>query len=176
MPKACWDLKNYKKNPSICLDHRSFDSNYLVGKAINIEAQDEGLYFEAEIGDESKAELTPNQILARSLIKQGYLKALSVGFRGHEYNFDNKSEVLTYTKAELTEISLVTLPCQQDSFITSIKSLERTIKSEDESKNQLLELNNKIKLFESRILELKNSSDLKFEKLFKNMLEIVKLS
>ncbi len=175
MPKACWDLKNYRKNPTICLDHRSYDSNYLVGKAIEVDAKEEGLYFEAEIGDESKGELTPSQKLARSLINQGYLIALSVGFKAIDYDYDTKSDTIIYKKAELHEISLVTVPCQQDSFITSIKSLESRAKIENASDNRIKEIDDKLTELNSKLLSLQTNTDLKFKNVFIRMLNIVKL-
>jgi HK97 family phage prohead protease len=134
MPKECWDLKNYLINPVICINHDTKDINSLVGKATFVEARPEGLYFEAEIGAEGE-ELTPAQATVVKLVRQGILKTLSVGFIPHDYETDKKTGVLTYKRAELLEISLVTVPMNQDSVLTSIKEfngevLESTTKEE----------------------------------------------
>ncbi len=175
MPKDCWDLQNYKKNPKLCMDHKSNDSNFLIGKAVVIEARDEGLYFEAEIGDESKAELTPNQKIARSLVKQGYLTALSVGFRPVDYEYDTKSETLIYKKAELNEISLVTVPCQQDSFITSIKSLESLVNIDDENITKLNNLEHKLNELTLKVAELEVTTDSTFKNVFNSIRKLIKI-
>ena len=121
MPQECWDLNNYFINPVICINHDTKDINSLVGKATLVEARPEGLYFEAEIGVEGE-DLTPSQETVVKLVRQGVLKTLSVGFIPHDYETDKKTGVLKYKKAELLEISLVTVPMQQNSVLTSVKA------------------------------------------------------
>lgn len=121
MPQNSWDLNNYLINPVICINHDTQDINSLVGRATLVEARPEGLYFEAEIGAED-VDLTPAQETVVKLIRQGILKTLSVGFIPHDYEVDKKTGVLTYKNAELLEISLVTVPMQQNSVLTSFKA------------------------------------------------------
>jgi HK97 family phage prohead protease len=121
MPQNCWNLENYMINPVILINHDQSDINSLVGKATLVEPRAEGLYFEAQIGSEGE-ELTDSQSTVVKLVRQGILKTLSVGFMPHDYEVDKKTGVLTYKNAELLEISLVTVPMNQLSVLTSVKA------------------------------------------------------
>lgn len=137
MPQDCWDLNNYLINPVICINHNTQDINSLVGKATLVEARPEGLYFEAEIGSEGE-DLTPAQETVVKLVRQGVLKTLSVGFIPHDYETDKKTGVLKYKKAELLEISLVTVPMQQNSVLTSVKAFNGEVETfENKSEQEL---------------------------------------
>ncbi len=117
-PEA-WDIKNFLKNPVILREH---NRAWVIGKAIECVVKKDGLYYKAQIGDPSICELTAMQIESRSLLAQGYLKTNSVGFVPHVIEYDEDNDVLRYTAVELLEISIVTIPMQQDSLITSVKS------------------------------------------------------
>lgn len=121
MPQNCWNLENYMINPVILINHDQSDINSLVGKATLVEPRAEGLYFEAQIGSEGE-DLTDSQSTVVKLVRQGILKTLSVGFMPHDYEVDKKTGVLTYKNAELLEISLVTVPMNQLSVLTSVKA------------------------------------------------------
>lgn len=121
MPQNCWNLENYMINPVILINHDQSDINSLVGKATLVEPRAEGLYFEAQIGAEGE-DLTDSQSTVVKLVRQGILKTLSVGFMPHDYEVDKKTGVLTYKNAELLEISLVTVPMNQLSVLTSVKA------------------------------------------------------
>ena len=121
MPPACWKkwLPRYLKNPVILREH---DRSRPIGRAVNVEVKADGLYYEAVIGEPDKADLTQDQIDARSLLAQEILKTNSVGFVPHVIEYDEDQDVLRYIEVELLEISIVTIPMQQDSVITSVKS------------------------------------------------------
>lgn len=119
--KDAWILDNYKNNPVVLFNHR-YDN--LVGKATSIEVSDVGLEIVAEIGNPSMGyELTDTQKMVRSLLAQGILKAFSVGFMPLEVKYDETNEVFLIVKAELLEVSLVTVPCQQESLISEVKTI-----------------------------------------------------
>lgn len=122
MPKECWDLVNFLKNPVILSGHNSWQNSHAIGKALSIEPTDKGLRLVAEIGDPSLGyELTDEQKTNRSLIAQGVLKAFSVGFIPHVWEYDEETETLTYKRVELLEVSVVSIPCQPDSLIETAK-------------------------------------------------------
>lgn len=119
---SAWMLDNYKSNPVILFNH-CYDN--LVGRATSVEVTDKGLEITCEIGNPSAGyELTDMQENVRSLLAQGILKAFSVGFIPLEGDYDEKNESFIITKAELLEVSLVTVPCQQESLISEIKILK----------------------------------------------------
>jgi HK97 family phage prohead protease len=115
-----WKLDSYLKNPIILYQHEYDDP---IGFARNVQVTSQGLSFEAVIGDPSKGyELTEAQREARSLLAQGVLKAFSVGYYPEDYEYDSAHEVWKLKNVDLMEISLVSVPCNPDSLLTSIKS------------------------------------------------------
>lgn len=121
--KEAWSLENYKKNPIILFNH---DYHQPVGICTGIEATDEGLLCTATIGNpESGYPLTDVQMMVRSLLAQGIIKAFSVGFIPDQMQYDDEKDLVTINKAELLEISLVSVPCQQESLINEVKAFSR---------------------------------------------------
>lgn len=119
--KEAWQVDNYKNNPVILFNH-CYDN--LVGRATDIQATDNGLEITAQIGDpEAGYELTDIQKNTRSLLAQGILKAFSVGFFPLEAEYDETNNRFVITKAELLEVSLVSVPCQQESLISEVKNI-----------------------------------------------------
>lgn len=120
--KDAWQLDNYKNNPVILFNH-CYDN--LVGRATDIQITDNGLEITAQIGNpEAGYELTDIQKSTRSLLAQGILKAFSVGFFPLEAEYDETNNRFVITKAELLEVSLVTVPCQQESLISDVKNIQ----------------------------------------------------
>ena len=56
-------------------------------------------------------------------VKSGLVSAVSIGFRALEYNFLDEGGI-RFNKAEIYELSLVTIPAQPDAVITSLKSMD----------------------------------------------------
>ena len=112
------DLQHYLKN-AILLAHHSY--YHPIGQVDAIEIQEDGVHFSGWIGDPSKAKLTPMQEEIRSLVSQGILKTVSVGFipkkvRAPLYNeAGNLEEPCVIEQWELLELSVVAVPCNQDS-------------------------------------------------------------
>lgn len=138
VPKEAWTLDNYNKNPVILFNH-CYD--HLVGRATAIDVTDNGLEVTAEVGNPSAGyEMTESQKMVRSLIAQGILKAFSVGFIPLDAEYDEKNGRFIIKKAELLEISFVSVPCQQDSLVTEVKSLIiKEEKAMEEEMKKLLE-------------------------------------
>jgi HK97 family phage prohead protease len=145
-PKA-WDLENFKNNPIIFFNH---DRNLPIGKAIESNVDDDGLSIKVRISKSKEAPIP----MIRDLISEGILKTFSVGFDDHGSSFEDKSDGLTkFEKAELLEVSVVTIPMNQDSLFSvskdgqayKVKSFESTVdqwktKSYGEIKKECLEL------------------------------------
>ena len=114
--KEAWNLDNFHKNAMILYNH---DRDKPIGKAIKVEPRDEGLYIKARISGSSDPEITK----IRDLIREGILNTFSVGF---DCKREEKSEggVNEIKEAELFEVSVVTLPMNQDSTFTVSKKLE----------------------------------------------------
>jgi HK97 family phage prohead protease len=117
-----WILENYKKNPVVLLNH---DSNQLpIGKG-NVYIRNDKLTIDVEFDseDERAAEVERKA-------KKGFMNAVSVGFRPlesksrSELPTDNKyygQRGMYYSKAELLEVSIVTIPANGEATMLEQK-------------------------------------------------------
>jgi HK97 family phage prohead protease len=119
-----WDLKNFKANPILLWMH---DHTKPLGKATRVWLDKTGgtpvLKFKGVISD-----ATEWGKAAKQLMEEGILNSFSVGFRANEID-DN-----TITKAELYEISLVTVPANPEARLVAGKALKDAGISEDITK------------------------------------------
>ena len=124
-----WALQNYEQNPVVLFNHNALSMP--VGKGI-VEATDDSLIIDIEMdtGDPIGAEL------ARKM-DAGFLHAVSVGFRPIEVTDRSKlpkehkaygTRGRYFTKSELLEVSLVTVPANGEA--TAIKSLNQEIEQQ----------------------------------------------
>lgn len=102
-----WNLENFKKNPVILYghDHRGLP----IGKAINVEVKDGKLMFDIQFS--KKSQLATE---VWNLIKEGILKAVSVGFMVEEWGM--AGDPYTIMKQELFELSVVTIPANPEAL------------------------------------------------------------
>jgi len=116
IPAETWNkataLSNYRKNPIILAFH---NHQMPIGKTVEVRVTELGLWIKAEI---SKAAGGVYQ-----LIKDGVLSTFSVGFMIRDANYEPKSDTYYITDVELTEVSVVSVPCNQDSTFSVAKSL-----------------------------------------------------
>lgn len=116
IPKDAWlgpnALPNYEKNPIILAFH---NHSMPIGKMVGYEVTDDGLQIEAEI---SKAAGPVYE-----LIKDGVLKTFSVGFRCLDAEWKKEEDIYLIKELELFEVSVVSVPCNQDSTFEVSKSL-----------------------------------------------------
>lgn len=110
-------LDNYLKNPVVLAYH---DMSRPIGKTIEHKVDDVGLTVTAKI---SKA---AGDIV--ELIKDGILSGFSVGFFIKDADFDPKSGVFMIKELELFEISVVSIPANQDALF----SIEKNFSSPEE--------------------------------------------
>ena len=102
-------LSDYNKNPVLLKQH---NPHQLIGKVVSIEPRVEGIYIKAEVHEALDAQ-------AAYAVRKGLLKGLSLGFRVKDYKVIDDGYLLTET--ELFEVSLVTIPDNQDSLVTLTK-------------------------------------------------------
>jgi HK97 family phage prohead protease len=121
---AGWDLKNFKKNPVILPAHDYRQP--AIGKAVNIKIEDGKLVFKIKFPPEGD---NPLADVYRKLYKGGFMNASSVGFLPLEWKDGDgkgKDPNRTYTKAELLELSLVSVPCNPNALL-SAKGVEKAV-------------------------------------------------
>lgn len=104
-------LGNYEKNPIILFNH---DYDEPIGKCTELKITDVGLEIEALI--------FPSAGRVYDLIKEGVLKTFSVGFAINDAKYDEVNHGLRITDTELLEISVVSVPCNQDAVFNVSKS------------------------------------------------------
>lgn len=109
-------ISNYKKNPVVLFAH---DMQKPIGTVTNLKIDSNGLFVDANIS--SGAE---KQWSIQSLIKDGALKTFSVGFIPKKGRKDTSTDTLYITELELLEVSVVSVPMQQDSIFSVVKSLQ----------------------------------------------------
>lgn len=112
-PKA-WDLVRYSKNPIVFFNH---NPDYPIGKCDYVEQKDDGLYAKIRIAKSNHEKIS----YVRDLVTEGILKTFSVGFESKEMSRSRKAEGDDYNvikKAKLHEISIVSLPMNEDSIFS----------------------------------------------------------
>lgn len=123
IPSYAWNesaLENYKKNPIILAFH---EHSKPIGVATELLVDDRGLKITAKI---SKAADKVYQ-----LIKDGVLRSFSVGFLVKDADYDQVSDIFVIKALELLEVSVVSVPANQD----SIFDLAKSFSSEEEYLN-----------------------------------------
>lgn len=112
VPSSVWEdgIKNYLKNPIVLAYH---DHDDPVGRVVEHKIDDKGLWVKARIS--AAAEVF-------NLIKDNVLTAFSVGFRIHDAEYKPDAELFIIKKLELLEISVVSVPCNQDTLFSLSKS------------------------------------------------------
>ena len=113
IPTSVWEkgLENYIKNPVILAFH---DHTQPVGRMTEHKVDAKGLWIKARI---SKAAEKVYQ-----LIKDEVLTAFSVGFRIKDAEYNTAAEVFLVKDLELHEISVVSVPANQNTLFNLSKS------------------------------------------------------
>tara|TARA_Y100001937_G_scaffold21428_1_gene30172 strand:- start:898 stop:2952 length:2055 start_codon:yes stop_codon:yes gene_type:complete len=106
-------LDNYKGNPIILFNH-NYDKP--IGRAKDLQVTENGLEISAKI---SKAAGDVTQ-----LIKDGVLGAFSVGFKVKDADYMTETDGYKIKDAELFEVSVVSIPCNQGATFGLSKSFD----------------------------------------------------
>lgn len=119
-----WDLTGFRLNPVVLWQHNSWD--FPIGKCIDIGLEAGALRATVEFVEAdmpmSVGELAETVL---RMCKGGFLSATSVGFRPIEFDVssdpargaDDWLPGFDFRKQDLTEFSIVTVPCNSDAVI-----------------------------------------------------------
>tara|TARA_X000001036_G_scaffold201807_1_gene189532 strand:+ start:2864 stop:4891 length:2028 start_codon:yes stop_codon:yes gene_type:complete len=113
---AAWakgGLDNFKNNPVILFNH-NYDRP--IGRAKEIGVTENGLELTARIS-KSAGEI-------KDLIKDGVLGAFSVGFKVKDADYISETDGYKIKDAELFEVSVVSVPCNQTAVFSLAKSFD----------------------------------------------------
>jgi HK97 family phage prohead protease len=107
-------LNNFEKNPIILFNH---DYNKPIGRATGLKVTENGLELKAKISKSA-----PENVA--QLVKEGILGAFSVGFRVKDADYLTETDGLKIKDAELFEVSVVSVPCNQAATFSLAKSFD----------------------------------------------------
>lgn len=128
IPAETWKtsnaLFNYMKNPILLAFH---DHKLPIGEVTELNITENGLEVVARVVKSAPANVY-------GLIKDGILKAFSVGFRILDADYEHEKGIFLIKDLELLELSVVSVPCNQDSIFSLEKSL--SMKDYTELRNQ----------------------------------------
>jgi HK97 family phage prohead protease len=114
VPSVVWErgLENYLKNPIILSQH---DHDDPIGRMVDHRVDSKGLWIRARIS--AAAEVF-------SLIKDGVLTAFSIGIMIKDAEYSSVANVFVIKELELTEISVVSVPCNQNTVFSVAKAFD----------------------------------------------------
>lgn len=106
-------LENFKNNPIILFNH-NYDRP--IGRAKELSVDENGLNLTARIS-KSASDI-------KDLIKDGVLGAFSVGFKVKDAEYMTETDGYKIKDAELFEVSVVSVPCNQNAVFSVAKSFD----------------------------------------------------
>lgn len=150
------DITNFLRNPVVLWGHNA--DELPVGKCVNIERQNNGWIATVEFVPSDYPHIGDKAEAIRRSIKDGFLNAVSIGFIPKDWEF-NENGGLNITASELTEFSIVSVPCNPNAL-----AVERTLTTEEpvieeEELNKETTINEKDKSKKLRIKRIKMDLD-----------------
>jgi len=114
VPSSVWEkgMQNYLKNPVILAYH---DHSNPIGRMTEHKSDNKGLWIKARISTAAKQ---------FQLIKDGILTAFSIGFRVLDAEYNSAAEVFLIKDLELVEISVVSVPANQNTLFDLSKAFD----------------------------------------------------
>lgn len=111
---AVWEkgLTNYLKNPIILANH---DYDDPIGRMVDYKIDSKGLWVKARIS--AAAEIF-------NLVKDKVVSAFSIGFKIVDAEYNSAAEIFMIKDVELLEISVVSVPCNQNTLFDLSKSFK----------------------------------------------------
>tara|TARA_S200002703_G_scaffold19061_1_gene15522 strand:+ start:4041 stop:6749 length:2709 start_codon:yes stop_codon:yes gene_type:complete len=120
-------VDHYRKNPVLLYQHKHDNP---IGRVENIKVDRKGIFVEAAV-----SEAAEKNHGVQTLIKDGALKSFSVGFRVKDGKYNRDDDSMLITDVELLEISVVSVPCNQESLFSIRKSFENDSEYEEFKKS-----------------------------------------
>lgn len=114
IPPEVWNkkaLKNFRKNPIVLFGHKYSEP---VGFVTEISVDEKGLYVKCKIDAEDA--------VGRKIAK-GILKTFSIGFYMLDFDYNPSMEAWVIKEVELLEVSVVSIPANQDATFSLAKQL-----------------------------------------------------
>ncbi len=109
-------VENFRQNPVMLYQHKH---DCPIGRFDKITVDKKGIYVEGTV-----SEAAEKNHGIHTLIKDGALKSFSVGFRVKDGKYNHNDDTMLITDVELLEISVVSVPCNQESLFSLRKSFD----------------------------------------------------
>ncbi len=109
-------IDNFRRNPILLYQH---DHGKPIGRVNAVTVDKKGIFVEASV-----SEAAERQHGIKTLISDGVLKSFSVGFRVKDADYDKRTDTFFIKDVELLEISVVSVPANQNSLFSVRKSFE----------------------------------------------------
>jgi len=109
-------VNNFLRNPVMLYQHKH---DCPIGRFDQVKVDKKGIYVEGTVSDAAEKNHG-----VQTLIKDGALKSFSVGFRVKDGKYNREDDSMLITDVELLEISVVSVPCNQDSLFSIRKSFD----------------------------------------------------
>ena len=106
-------LRNFEANPILLFNH-NYDKP--IGKVVEMVTDAKGLRIKGVISKSAGD--------VYNLVKEGILSTFSVGFLIKDADYDKSVDGLVVKDAELLEVSVVSIPCNQDATFSVAKSFD----------------------------------------------------
>lgn len=115
VPASVWEkgLQNYLKNPIILAQH---DYDDPIGRMVDYKIDGKGLWVKARISSAAEEVF--------GLIKDKVLTAFSIGFKILDAEYNSAAEIFLIKELELVEISVVSVPCNQNTLFDLSKAFD----------------------------------------------------
>lgn len=107
-----WDLANYVRNPTVLWAHDARQPP--IGRALSIEMSEGKLVSVAEF---VPREISPLADTIFQMIKGGWLKSASVGFKPKRWSYNEERRGVDFLEQELLEWSVVSVPSNPDALV-----------------------------------------------------------
>src|SRR6056300_208313 len=109
-------VNNFLRNPVMLYQHKH---DCPIGRFDQVKVDKKGIYVEGTVSDAAEKNHG-----VQTLIRDGALKSFSVGFRVKDGKYNREDDSMMITDVELLEISVVSVPCNQDSLFSIRKSFD----------------------------------------------------
>jgi HK97 family phage prohead protease len=111
---AGWDVSSYLQNPVVLFAH-DYDS-LPIARTVSLEQHNDKLIAVAEF---ATAELNPMAEQVYQMLKQGFLKGASVGFRPLTFAYNDERGGVDFAQQELLEFSVVPIPANAQALMAA---------------------------------------------------------
>ncbi|MBF0877461.1 hypothetical protein HKD21_11465 [Gluconobacter cerevisiae] len=126
------DVTEYLRNPRVLKIHN--DGEWPIGRCVELKRVGNGWQGTVEFCPADYPVVGPDAEFCRRALKDGFISAVSIGFRPLNYSI-NDAGGMTITESELLEFSIVPIPCNQEALLVNVKEKQEDDAPDTEDSN-----------------------------------------